>query len=66
VHAAGFERHKEFAAIQPVIAQCLRCRPQRDDFCMGSRVVASYWLVAANGNHLAVFDDYCADRHFAL
>ena len=64
-HGAGFERHIEGAAVQPVVAERLRRRAQGHDLGVGGGVVAIDGRVAAGGDHATVLHHDRAHRHFA-
>ena len=61
-HGAGLQGDVELAALQPVIAQYMRCSPQRHD-----RRGGVVWSMArcGRGDDQAVFDNHRAHRHFA-
>ena len=63
-HGARLQRHVQRAPIEPVVAQPLRRRPQRDDLGMGRGVVVLQRCIAASGDHLAIFDHHGAHRDF--
>ena len=63
-HGAGLQRDKQLTTVQPVVAQHLRGRTQRNDFGMGGGVVAGEGGVAAGGDDHAVLHHHRAHRHF--
>ena len=63
-HGARLQRDVKRAPIQPVVAQPLGCRPQRNDLGMGRGVVVMQRCIAAGSNHLTILHDHSADGHF--
>jgi len=63
-HHAGLQRDVKLAVWQAIVAPLLGRLPQRHDFGVRGRVMASDRLIEAGSNHLTCPHNHCADRDF--
>ncbi len=62
-HGAGLEGDEQFAVVEPVVSQRLRCRPQRLHLGVRGRVVPAPRGVVAGADHPALMHHHRTHRH---